>query len=98
MAVGHTWEYFHVGFIYYTHCSLCHRSEFKVCLSSLHIWFCCNDLANNQHKSEEIAFKHTDKCSLSFSNSLVDLAGMKILISDKIKALGVTIDSSFTID
>lgn len=68
------------------------------CLSSLRGWFLQNGLALNPDKTEAICFGTAGrKKSLSELTS-INVSGSQINLSDNIKLLGVTLDSSLNFD
>ena len=70
----------------------------KHCLLRLHEWFCANGLALNSGKSEAI-WLSTHQRSRTFSpHNPVKVANAYIQISDKLKTLGVSIDSKLTFE
>ena len=72
-------------------------SKLESCLTYLHAWFCHNGLGLNSGKSESILFG----TSIGLSNfpplTVVNIAGTVVPLSDKIVALGVTLDSNLTL-
>ena len=75
---------------------LCSLSQFELCLATLHSWFCFNGLALNTDKSEAITFGTWQKLRNYPSPSGISIAGSMVPLSDKIKTLGVTLDSHLT--
>jgi len=71
-------------------------ASFELCLATLHSWFCHNGLALNGDKSEAITFGTWQKLRKYPSPPGISIAGSMVPLSDKIKTLGVTLDSHLT--
>jgi hypothetical protein len=71
-------------------------SHFELCLATLHSWFCHNGMALNGDKSEAIIFGTWQKLHNYPTPPGISIAGSMVPFSDKIKTLGVTLDSHLT--
>ena len=66
------------------------------CLSAIHVWFCKNGMALNPTKSDAILFGTSRRLKTMSSLSSVKLNDSVIQLSDTVKILGATLDSSLT--
>jgi len=71
-------------------------SALQTCFSLLRTWFTTNGLSLNVDKSEAIIFSSRQNSTSISQHTDITLAGSKIVVSPKIKSLGVTLDSSLT--
>jgi hypothetical protein len=73
-------------------------SQFELCLATFHSWFCYNGLALGSDYSEAITFGTQHKlCNYPLLPGF-SIAGTMVLLTDKIKTLGVTFDSHLTLN
>ena len=68
------------------------------CAAGLQHWFWENDLLLNPDKSEVCFFGTRQKLSRTPLPSTVTIAGCPIMVSDKVKTLGVTLDAALTFE
>ena len=73
-------------------------SRFELCLATLHSWFCHNGLALNGDKSEAITFGTWQRLRHYPSLPGINIAGSTVPLSDKIKTLGITLDSNLSLN
>jgi hypothetical protein len=73
-------------------------SNLENCLSTLHSWFCLNGLALNPDKSDAILFGTRQRAHCYTDVTTVNVAGAVISLADRVKILGVTLDSRLTMD
>ena len=73
-------------------------AKLKLCLSTLHTWFCYNGLALNPDKSEAIVFGTTQRSRSLPITSTVNVAGTIVRVSNQVRILGVTLDSRLSFD
>ena len=73
-------------------------AKLKLCLSTLHTWFCYNGLALNPDKSEAIMFGTTQRSRSLPITSTVNVAGTLVQISNQVRILGVTLDNRLSFD
>ena len=71
-------------------------SAVQTCFSLLRTWFTTDGLSLNADKSEDIIFSSRQNSTSINQHTDINLADSKILVSPKIKSLGVTLDSSLT--
>lgn len=74
-------------------------STLQDCLNALRVWFAQNNLVINPDKSEAALFATKPRLEQfhSLGVTSVTVAGHSVPISDKIKTLGVTLDSALTL-
>ena len=70
-------------------------SALQSCLTSLQAWFCESGMALNPSMSVAILFGTTQRLK-SVSDKCITVANTAIRLSDKVKILGVTLDSNLT--
>jgi len=73
-------------------------ARFELCLATLYSWFCHNGMALNGDKSEAIVFGTWQRLRAYPSPSSINIAGSIVPTSDKIKTLGVTLDSHLNLN
>jgi hypothetical protein len=86
-----------------THCLIsfqfhCLVSSLENSLSSLYSWFCLNGLALNPDKSGAILFGTHQRAYCYTDVTAVNVAGAVIPLADRVKILGITLDSKLTMD
>jgi hypothetical protein len=65
-------------------------------VSSLHSWFCLNGLTRNPNKSGAILFGIHQRAHCYTDVTTVNVAGAVIPLADRVKILGITLDSRVT--
>ena len=72
-----------------------HRLE--ACLLAMHAWFYPNGLALNPDKTDTIVFGTYRRSQLAAAMTSVNVAGVLVKQSDKIKLIGATLDNKLTL-
>ena len=73
-------------------------AKLELCLSILHTWFCYNGLALNPYKPEAIVLGTTQRSRSLPITSSVNVAGTLVQVFNQVRILGVTLDSTLSID
>ena len=66
----------------------------EACLLAMHAWFCSNGLALNPDKTDTIVFGTHWRSQSAAAMTSMNVIGVLVKPSDKIKLLGVTLDNS----
>ena len=69
-------------------------SALRSCLTSLQAWFCESSMALNPSKSVAILFGTPQRLKIVSDLKCITVANTAILLSDKVKKFGVTLDSN----
>ena len=76
-----------------------HLQHLESCTAGLQHWFFWeNDLLLNPNKSEVCFFGTGQKLSITPLPSTVTVASCPIMVSDKLKSLGITLDAALTFE
>src|SRR5208282_3185577 len=68
------------------------------CTNDIHRWYAENGMMLNPTKSEIIAVGTRAQVEVASASRAVDVAGTRVPFSDRVKLLGVTIDSTLSFD
>ena len=68
------------------------------CSSAVRLWFLRNGLQLNADKSEVVILGTSHQLRAAASIQTIDVAGSRLAVSDRVKSLGVTIDSHLRFD
>jgi len=69
-----------------------------LCIDSLHVWFCANDMALNPDKSEALLLGTRQRAHSYSSLATVNIAGSQIPLAGHTKILGVTLDKNLSMN
>jgi hypothetical protein len=73
-------------------------SQLETCLLQLHQWLCQNGLCLNPDKSDAIVFGTSKRLATLPKIASLCVAGTDVTLSNKIKTLGVTLDSCLSLN
>jgi hypothetical protein len=73
-------------------------NNLEQCLNHLYFWCCSNGLALNPDKTDTILFGTRQRAPGYSDIKLVNVADSVVVLSDKVRILGVTLDSHLTMD
>ena len=81
-----------------SYCQSLPNEDPAIKLHTLHTWFCENGMALNPSKSVAIIFSTSQRVKSPPGSIPVNVADTVILMSDRVKILGATLDSNLTMD